>query len=300
MTTPIEGVRSVGLATPDLDLLVTFYRDEWGLVPVASSPGLVHLGAAGSREPFVLRLRQADEARFDLVSLAVDSQVAVDQLFGTVVHAGTRVITEPADLDQPGGGYGFRCFDTDGNVLELSSDMEAMAPLAAPFAGAPESLSHLVWNSQDPEALSCFYCDVLGFRVADYLEDKLTFLRTNEVHHRVAIARSPFVGLNHAAFECADIDAYLRATGRLVRRGRTLLWGPGRHGPGDNTYAYFTDPAGFICEYTTGLEILDEDHEPRTWRSKPEESDLWGLSNARPNEAMLGWPDPGRWVAPPV
>ena len=34
------------------------------------------------------------------------------------------------------------------------------------------------------------------------------------------------------------------------------MWGPGRHGPGSNTFAYFQDPNGFVAEYTTALEEI--------------------------------------------
>ena len=59
-----------------------------------------------------------------------------------------------------------------------------------------------------------------------------------------------------------------------------LLWGPGRHCAGDNTFSYFLDPSGNTMEYTTELEELDED----TWHphiydlTDPQVQDQWGTA----------------------
>ena len=75
--------------------------------------------------------------------------------------------------------------------------------------------------------------------------------------------------------------------------------GAGRHGPGDNTFAYFSDPNGFIAEFTTGLErIRPGPLGPRVWRSTPEQSDLWGTAKPRPGAAFVGRPDAGAGPPP--
>jgi hypothetical protein len=94
-------------------------------------------------------------------------------------------------------------------------------------------------------------------------------------------------------------------TGRLLRAGVEKIWGPGRHLAGNNTFSYFLDPHGNTIEYTTELEILDED----TWHphvydfSNPEVSDQWGTANAM-NEFVaqrsFNDPDNGLFLAPPV
>ncbi len=32
----------------------------------------------------------------------------------------------------------------------------------------------------------------------------------------------------------------------------------GRHGPGNNVFSYFIEPNGFVAEYTTELDQIDE------------------------------------------
>jgi hypothetical protein len=80
-----------------------------------------------------------------------------------------------------------------------------------------------------------------------------------------------------------------------------MTWGPGRHLAGDNTFSYFLDPHGNTVEYTTALEVLDEDTwEPHDYVFLDEGvSDQWGTANPMPRDSFND-PDPGVFVAPPV
>ena len=91
----------------------------------------------------------------------------------------------------------------------------------------------------------------------------------------------------------------------MKRSGRPPIWGPGRHGAGDNTFSYFLDPNGNIVEYTTELERIEDDAawEPRVWVATPEEADQWGTSNPITEQmipAMFNDPDRGVWAAAPI
>ena len=298
----VRGVRHVGLAMPDLARVRGFYQDTWGLAEIVGDREVSFLAAVGSPEQYVLRLRAAEERRVDLLALAVDDPAAVDSVAATALAVGCRLVGEPGRLHTPGGGYGFRFFDPDGRTVEVSADVTPRAYReVAETEPIPVRLSHVVINSPDMPRLVRFLADVLGFRVSDYLEDKMTFLRCTNVHHAIAVAAGPYTSLNHVAYETRGIDEYMRATGRLLRAGHDLVWGPGRHGPGNNTFSYFQDPAEFVCEYTTELAVIcnELEHRPRIYRSVPEESDLWGTSGRRLAEPFAGTPDQGVWQPPP-
>jgi catechol 2,3-dioxygenase-like lactoylglutathione lyase family enzyme len=217
-----------------------------------------------------------------------------------------RLVNEPGPLATPGGGYGFRFFDPDGRVVEVSSDVAAK-----PFRelgdgeSVPRKLSHVVINSPQVPVLMAFYENYLGLRLSDWLEDRMCFLRCSVDHHSLAIAAAPSAGLNHVSFEMRGIDEYLYGTGRIIREGRSPLWGPGRHSAGDNVYSYFAGPDDFVVEYTTALEqITDEDDwVPRVWPALPQYADRWGT--AGPGEDLFAlWhrtpPEAGLWVPAPV
>jgi catechol 2,3-dioxygenase-like lactoylglutathione lyase family enzyme len=174
----------------------------------------------------------------------------------------------------------------------------------------PVKLSHVVINSPQPEALVAWYDRHLDFKLSDtlfspHMGEVMWFLRCNDQHHSLAIARCPHVSLHHASFELRGIDEYMRGTGRLLRSGVEKVWGPGRHLAGNNTFSYFLDPHGNTIEYTTEIEQLDED----TWHphlydfSDPEVTDQWGTANPM-NEFVatrsFNDPDRGVFLAPPV
>jgi catechol 2,3-dioxygenase-like lactoylglutathione lyase family enzyme len=287
----------------DLDQAVDFYTETWGLEPVSRSADLCYLAAAGSEEPFVLRLRRSDVNRLDVVTLAARDRVAVDAVVARVEATGCRVLETTGPIDAPGRGYGARFLDPDGRVFEVVADVSRrQARRLHATEPVPVGLSHIVLNTPNSDRMRGFLVDVLGLKVSDYLEDKMIFLRCQQLHHTIALARAPHVSVNHVAFEVLGVDEFMRATGRLIRAGQPLVWGPGRHGPGSNTFAYFHDPNRFIAEFTTGLEVIADEStwEPRVFRSTPEESDVWGTSNPRPGEPFIGEPDPGVGTPPPV
>ena len=110
----------------------------------------------------------------------------------------------------------------------------------------------------------------------------MVFVRCNDSHHSTAFARAGFASLNHVAFEMADIDAVMRGIGRLRDHGDAPAWGPGRHGPGANVYAYFIAPFGPVIEFSTAVEKVPADYrtgEPDDWTWPPNRIDQWGMSD---------------------
>lgn len=126
----------------------------------------------------------------------------------------------------------------------------------------------------------------------------MVFLRVNNDHHSISFNRAAHASLNHVAYELPDIDTEMRGIGNLKRRGIAPMWGPGRHGPGNNVFCYYQDGSGYVCEYTSEVQKIDEaTHQPEVWpRNIPEKMDRWGLSGPPTPEAraaMAGQPDPG-------
>ncbi|MDE2712285.1 MAG: VOC family protein, partial [Acidobacteriota bacterium] len=142
-----------------------------------------------------------------------------------------------------------------------------------------------------------FYTGVLGFRVSDWIEDRMAFLRCSRKHHVLAFSRADHASVNHVAYVMANVDGVMTGLANLRARGQEPGWGPGRHGPGNNIFAYFRDPAGYVCEYTSDMEHSDEEtHKPTVWKRSPESADRWGTAgpaSAEMRNAMAGDPDPG-------
>jgi len=302
---PLTRVRHVGLGVPDFRETVEFYRTAWGLQVVDEDSDVVFFGTPAHPEPYVVRIRKDSEKRLDLISFAAENAADVDALAQRLGTADIPLVREPDKLDTPGGGYGFRFFDPDGRLIEVSSDVEER-PFRdlEPGESIPQKLSHIVVNSTDVLSTKRFYEDHLGFRLSDWLEDRLCFMRVRTDHHILGIASGPHTSVNHVSFEMRGLDEFMRGTGRMIRGGQNLLWGPGRHSAGDNTFSYFTDPIGNVVEYTTELELIEDDDtwEPRTFTTQPEVADQWGTAGPFEPvlEPMLNDPDRGVWNPAPL
>jgi catechol 2,3-dioxygenase-like lactoylglutathione lyase family enzyme len=307
----ITHLRHVDLAVPDLSRQQDFFTNAWGLSAEHTDSGIAFLAAEGSPEQYVVRLREAADKRIDLIAFGVAEPSDVDTLAERLAVAGVTLVSEPAALKTPGGGYGFRFFDNEGRTIEISADVAVRRHRRIEEGEhIPVRLSHVVLNSADPEATRAFYEKHLGFRLSDILMhprmgEMMWFLRINSWHHSLAIARGPHPSLHHASFELRGLDEYMRGTGKLLRAGVEKIWGPGRHLAGNNTFSYFLDPHGNTVEYTTELELVDEDawHPHLYDFSDPAVSDQWGTANAMDEfvaRKSFNDLDRGLFLAPPV
>ena len=157
---------------------------------------------------------------------------------------------------------------------------EERAPPLPAQRDRPIRLSHVVLNSADVDAAERFAVSQLGFRVSDRTRH-MTFLRCNRTHHCIAYARAGYSSLNHIAFEMADVDGVMRGIGRLRDAGYPCVWGPGRHGPGNNVFGYFVGPHGGLVEYTSEVSEAGDDYRvgsPEDWKWPQGRIDHWGVS----------------------
>ncbi|WP_228480905.1 VOC family protein [Microbacterium luteum] len=306
----VSHLRYAALAVPNFEEEKNFFIKHWGLTAVQSEEGVVHLAAEGSPEPFILRLRD-DEKRIDLVGFATKNREDLHKLAARLHDENVQFVHEPQELTQPGGGYGFRVFDGDGRVLEFSTDYDLReSRKIREREPIPVKLSHVVFNSGDLNTSTQWYIDHLDFTISDSLVrpdgvDLMHFLRCNRNHHSIAIAQGPHHSLHHLSFEMRGIEEWMRGSGKILRAGTRMIWGPGRHNAGDNTFAYFLSPAGNTIEYTTELAVLDEDtwHPSRMDTSQLSTQDQWGtaaeMSELVARESFNDI-DKGLFVAPPL
>lgn len=293
----VHALRSVSLGVPDPAASSDFYHEVWGLSTVEADTDRYWLRATGT-EHHVLRLVRSDENRLDRVAFAVATPGEIDEAARRLDRLGIPMLRTPGPLDDAGGGYGLQLVDPEGRCVELSA--ETFAVSAGEPAGRraiPRKIAHAVLNTVDIDRLTRFYVEVLGMRVSDWSEHQMSFLRCNSDHHVIAFNQAAWPSINHVAYEMASLDHFMRGIGGLHRHGISPKWGPGRHGPGDNTFSYFTDPANLVCEYTSEVAQVDEDAWLcRTWRRTPELSDQWGFAGpptTTVRSAMAGIADRG-------
>lgn len=297
----LRTLRSVQLRTTELADSVDFYTQVWGLRVVEADDGASWLRGTGANH-HVLALEHADRNGLGCICFAVATPQEVDDAARALEARGLPLLEGPGPSSRPGGGYAVRFCDPEGRVVELSAEMAAVAPLTMDEA-SPIGVTHIVLNTVDLDRAVAFYRDVLGMRVSDWSEHQMAFLRCNSYHHSIAFNQAPWASVNHVAYEMPSVDHFMRGIGRLRHHGRTPLWGPGRHGPGNNTFSYFADPARLVCEYTSDVQqIVEADWLPRVWQRVPELADLWGTAGPPGQDVrscMAGIADPGAFEEHP-
>ncbi|MFJ5958373.1 VOC family protein [Paenarthrobacter sp. NPDC092416] len=293
----LRSLRSVSLKVPDSLPTKDFYQEVWGLSTVEEDTDRFWLRGTGS-EHHILKLEKGEHNALGGVSFAVATPQDVDRAASSLVALGIPLFREPGPLDDAAGGYGLQLVDPEGRLVELSANVHAVVSQEpAGRRAIPRKIAHVVLNTIDIDRATAFYTQVLGMRISDWSEHQMAFLRCNREHHVIAFNQAPWTSVNHVAYEMQSIDHFMRGIGNLKRHNIAPQWGPGRHGPGDNTFSYFTDPAGLVCEYTSEVAQVDEDSWLcRTWERTPELSDQWGIAGpptAAVRGAMAGIPDSG-------
>ena len=279
---PVTSLRSVELLVPDLVLAERFYTASWGLAVAAREPGRIWLRATGA-DHHVLDLRQAPQAAIRAVTFRAADAAALDRVLRAAEAAGATLLAPPAALDEPGGGRAATLRDPSGFVFRLVAG-DARRAADAPARDAADRLAHVNLNCTDVDATARFFEAGLGFRLADRSK-LMAFERCNSDHHAVVLAEAPVDGLNHIAFNMPGWEGVMRGAGRLIDAGFPIAWGPGRHGPGDNVFAYFIDPFGIVVEYTAEVEQVGDDHVargPAHWTWPPGRTDQWGIAPPKP------------------
>jgi catechol 2,3-dioxygenase-like lactoylglutathione lyase family enzyme len=258
-------LQSVELRVPDVASAARFFETVWGLSRVSSGNAIRLRGTATL--PYLIALEQGAPAILGITFCGPKAEIGAE-----------REVIGPE-----GERYRFV--------------FEARTTHQAPHADRPIELSHVVLNSADVDAAERFAVEKLGFKLSDRTKH-MTFVRCNRKHHCIAYARAGFASLNHIAFDMPSLESVMRGIGRLRDAGFPAVWGPGRHGPGNNVFGYFIGPHGGVVEYTAEVQEIEESYRvggPEDWKWPPGRIDHWGLStkdNERIGaaERLYRWP----------
>ncbi|MBB3221893.1 VOC family protein [Pseudoduganella umbonata] len=281
-SSPAGQLRSIAIGVTDLDAAERFYTGTWHLDTVARTGDAVYLRGTGSFH-HILSLHRGAQPDVRNLTFSVASAGDLAAIASRTPGAGGTVLSGPAPLDEPGGGTAVVIADPQGRILRFVHGDERHA---AADAGrdvrkdAPVRITHAVFNSADVAVAQQFFEEALGFRLSDRTR-VMAFMRCNSDHHSIALADAGSNTLNHIAFVMPDLDAVMRGAGRMSDAGWPIEWGVGRHGPGNNVFAYFVGPDDFVIEYTADVLQVDDSYKagaPSDWTWPPGRFDQWGVS----------------------
>lgn len=292
----VDFLRGIAMHAPDITATAEFYENVWGLEPLQAEGDTVYFRGTGP-EPYIYSISDAADFGIDYINLGMTSRERLEGLYRQLEKECDALLSAPEELTTPGGGYGFTMRDPDNRLLRIVADVKENVDTEEAFA-KPSKVSHVVLNTVVLPEAEKFYTDTLGFRRSDYYDARMSFLRCNTDHHSIGLFQNAHSSVNHVAFEMPDINSFMRGIGRMKQHNHVPSWGPGRHGPGNNPFAYFVSPSGFVIEFTTELQQIDEaTHEVKEWIwGDPITGDRW-MTAGPPTPAMraimLGRPDSG-------
>ncbi|BFM08490.1 VOC family protein [Halioxenophilus aromaticivorans] len=268
-------LRSIEMVLPQAEAAANYLTDIWGAALAGIHNNTFYIRGSGTFA-YLVALEEGEEKFVRSITWECES----DELAALKQRlAKLELKTKPIESDDLGGGQGILVELAEGEVFRFLTGSEHVEPLQG--KDLPVKLTHVVCNSIDAEASGHLVEEALGFTVSDRTKG-MVFVRCNQSHHSTAFARSGFASLNHIAFEMEDVDAVMRGIGRLRDNDTAPAWGPGRHGPGANVFAYFIAPFGAVVEFSTAVEIVPDDYQagaPEDWTWPPKRIDQWGISD---------------------
>jgi catechol-2,3-dioxygenase len=190
----------------------------------------------------------------------------------------------------PEASIGF--MDPDQNCMVFVLESELVQPLESISVGAnigplPAAASqHFALRTQQVENMKRFYTEGLGFTLSDVVRDdtgqlKACFVRGNEMHHTLALFGAPVTCFDHQSFETPSWDELKDWADHMGKLRIEIVWGVGRHGPGNDVFFMVRDPDGNLAEISSEIEICTDNRPVGQWKHEERTLNLWGKAIMR-------------------
>jgi catechol 2,3-dioxygenase-like lactoylglutathione lyase family enzyme len=257
----ISAIGHVAIAVTDMDAAVRNATTLMGL-RISERRGewtdLTH----GASHHSLQYVAGATDALHHIGLVAADT-AALEEIRGRAENAGFEIVAD-APLD-PALRDGYVIAGPEGFLYEVYTGMPEDEPPYSPTGVKPNRFGHVTISVADPGGMRDFLQDVLDFRLSDEVAG-IIFLRCNVDHHGIGLVPGA-PGLHHHAWEVQSTGELGQLGDRVDETGGSLLWGPSRHGAGNNVAAYYLEPCGVVVEYYCDmLRIYDDaSYTPTDW-----------------------------------
>jgi catechol 2,3-dioxygenase len=254
----VHAIGHIKVNVADPDAVVRDATEILGLRVTHSGANQTWLSSNGRAAEIVLNHAKDNAAH--TIGLEALTAEAVDEARNRVEGAGCRVLSNTPSLDCMAAGVTFAT--PEGLRFEIHTPIKGeIYGRRHPTTGVGANrLDHSNLITPNPEATRRQLTEIGGLRLSERLvNDSLSWMYGgNRQHHILGIVKGK-VGLHHYSFELLEFNQYLRLGDTLDRFGKQLMWGPGRHRPGDNTYAYYTDASGMMIECSGSMALVPDD-----------------------------------------
>ncbi len=261
----IQAFGYLGIGSSKLDDWASFAADGLGMQVVDRCASVRAFRMDDRKQRLVVDSAMPEGTQY--FGWEVATAAALDALAARLEAAGIPVKRESAALTDQRHVAGMISFaDPAGNRLEaFHGAMMADTPFRprreiAGFRTGPQGMGHTAMMVPDIEAALAFYCEVLGFRVSDFMRQPVAayFLHVNPRHHSLALVSAPHRALHHLMVELYAFDDLGRAYDIALTAPERIAAGLGRHPNDLMTSFYSRTPSDMHVEIGWGGREIDD------------------------------------------
>jgi 2,3-dihydroxybiphenyl 1,2-dioxygenase len=159
-----------------------------------------------------------------------------------------------------------------------------------PFVTGDHGLGHVVLRTSDIARQQAFFCDVVGFRLTDYIEvadgdRRFVFMHCSSRHHSLALAQVPAPKkLAHLMLQASSVDDVGMTFDAAQKSGYSIAATLGRHTNDRMLSFYVRTPSMWEIEFGADPVSIDEE----TWHVRRyDRTSVWGHVRS-PRPVVLG------------
>jgi len=268
------ALRTISLRSPDPLAMARFYSRTYGMSLDEMEGGYVCRGPSREVQITNGQVNQLGFAQFRLHSDAA-WQAFRRRCQGLETHA--------LPVNCAASAVALR--DPDGNLIVFSAP-EANAMPSIEAAPLPATLQHFALRTPHMLDMLAFYTEQVGLVLSDAVRDpeghlRACFLRSDNLHHALALFFAPISCFDHQSFEAPDW-ASMKAWGdHMASLREPIVWGIGRHGPGNDVFFMVRDPDGNLAEISSEIEHCEPGRTAGEWTHEERTLNLWGKAILR-------------------
>ncbi|ARD70017.1 Lactoylglutathione lyase BbdF (plasmid) [Aminobacter sp. MSH1] len=219
-----------------------------------------------------------NDKKLAFAGMACRDKDGVQDLKSRAQSEGIKILESPSPYL---GAGSFAVRDPDGHLICFG----AAKASENTKKGISGPVQHLTFASLDVERFAEFYHGKLGFGLSDRVLHSdgsmaTCFTRGNHEHHNIACFKSDRVGVDHHSYEAGEWITIRDWCDHFAAHNVQLMWGPGRHGPGNNLFIFIVDPDGNWIEVSAELEVV-HDRPVKDWPQAERTLNKWGKAILR-------------------
>ncbi len=274
----VQRLTYVSVNSTDPEALAQDTADIIGAREVGREAGAILMSSNDRHAELVIHKDGSDSLRG--TGLEAVSEEAIDEVKARAEAAGLRILSTTPSLECIDKSVTFAT--SEDHVFEVHTAMPQDRALRYVGPGMhPKCIDHINFTALNPakfsDEMNASCGMLLSQRTTGY---EISWMRAGDGrHHTVAAVKSHAAGVHHISWEFNAFQDFKGLGDLLASQDRRLVWGPGRHGAGDNLFLYFRTVGGLLYECIAEMEVIHDVNEPPRVVDPGENLSNWKVVN---------------------